>query len=59
MSTVTKCDFGEKFVPATNDNPYTAKCEVCAEGTFNFYYDGSTQCFKGKGKSNGEGQINS
>ena len=52
LSTVTKCDFGEKFVPATNGNPYTAKCEICAKGTYNLQQDASTQCTKGEGKSN-------
>ena len=52
---VAKCGFGKKFVPATNGNPYTAKCESCAKGTYNFKNDASTQCStKGKGK----GQIN-
>ena len=59
MMTVTKCGLGQKFVPATNDNPFTAKCEICAEGTYNFNQDASTQCStKGKGRSNGKGKIN-
>ena len=52
LSTVTVCDVGKKFVPATDGNPYSAKCEVCAKGTYNIQHDASTQCTKGKGKSN-------